>query len=83
MKTIEELAKLLKEENKKAKTVGECKNLVVIIPNSVEELGVEGIQAIEKSLDDALKYLGLTRSTTHKGDIVILNYYRFAVCLDE
>lgn len=45
-----------------------------------KEIEIEFVQAIEAAMDKALTPLGITRSTTTKGEKVELNYIQFGIC---
>ena len=45
----------------------------------IDRLGIECVQAIEKVLDEELGHQGFTRKTSHKGDMIIFNYWEFGI----
>lgn len=53
-------------------------DIKIIINQPCVPSTIQGIQELEKSLDETLLRFGLTRTTSTKGDMVILNYKRFA-----
>ena len=58
-------------------------DLTVVINRKVpEEITIEFVQAIEKAIDKTLTPLGFSRTTTEKGDRVVLNYRQFATFKD-
>ncbi len=61
-------------------TVGNQRDLQVRIFIDPNPDTIGFIQQIEKHIDKALSPLGFARSTTEKGDIAKLNYYRFGKC---
>lgn len=51
----------------------------ITIDISVNRLGIECVQAIEKVLDKELGHQGFKRKTSEKGDKIVFNYWEFAV----
>ena len=81
MKSKEEQIRELQKEIRAEQShlpCGKQRDLVVYINHSLDEYSIELVQQIEKYLDDALGKVGLTRSTTHKGDIQEFVYWQYA-----